>query len=85
MEVKVLKTTETLVALVFVPRTREDLQMAVDIFVSVIANHFCIDLIDLGVDEPTPEDEERMYASKEVQFIFNRETKELRSLIIVDN
>ncbi len=82
MEVKVLKTTETLVALVFVPRKREDIQMAVDIFVSVIANHFCI---DLGVDEPTPEYEERMYASKEVQFIFNRETKELRSLIIVDN
>ena len=82
MEVKVLKTTETLVALVFVPRKREVLQMAADIFVSVIANHFCI---DLGVDEPTPEDEERMYASKEVQFIFNRETKELRSLIIVDN
>lgn len=81
MEVKTLKITETLVALVFVPRKREDLQLAVNIFVSVIANFMCI---ELGVDEPTPEDEERMYVSKEVQFIFNRETKELRSLIIVD-
>jgi hypothetical protein len=37
------------------------------------------------VDEPTPEDEERMYASKEVQFIYNHEKRELKSLIIMES
>ncbi len=79
MEVKVLQITDAHVALVFVPRTREDLQMAQEIFTSVVANHFCLDLM---ADEPTPEDEERMYSSKEVQFIYNHQDRELKQLII---
>lgn len=82
MEVKVLTITEQLAALVFVPRTREDLQMAVEIFISVVANHFCVELM---VDELTPEDEERMYSSREVQFIYNHEKRELKSLIIMES
>ena len=82
MEVKVLTITEQLTVLVFVPRTREDLQMAVEIFISVVANHFCVELM---VDEPTPEDEERMYSSREVQFIYNHEKRELKSLIIMES
>lgn len=82
MEVKELQITDTHVALVFVPRSENDLNIAVEIFIGVVANHFCVELM---VDEPTQDDEERMYSSKEVHFIYNNQNKELKSLIIMED